>query len=79
MSTWSGSKFEPKRGIAFRASSMVRENSEFVRKLKACARFQCQRTSSIDQPSRSTRESETDPTTSSENSPFQGREGSLEL
>ena len=58
-------KSKPRRGNAFRASRQVSENSEWFKKIEPGAQFLREKISSADQPCRSLRGSEAEPTTSS--------------
>ena len=70
-------EFKTKRGSAFCSSRQVSKNSLF-KKPETCTQFQCERTFSIVQPSRSTRGSEAEATTRSRYSSFRVRDRSLD-
>ena len=61
---------QAERGNPFRERRQVSENSELGKKFEPGVQFQCEQTSSIDQPSRFTRGSEVESTTSSWYSSF---------
>ena len=65
MSAWLALKSKPRRGNAFRASRQVSENSEWFKKIDPGAQFLREKISSADQPCRSLRGTEAEPTTSS--------------
>ena len=72
------SEVQAEKCIVFHASRQVNENLELFKKLEPGGQFQWERISSAVQPCRSLRESEAEPTISSQCSSFWGRERSLD-